>query len=114
MHAIPKSWDEWIPINTGKAWEETNIPKLWVPKYFTWRRNPNNSITTGWVNEHITEQGWENTDNSQVLLYLADLELVRTMQPPMSGNVEIPITSKYSVESHIILRPWVFEGTRGY
>ena len=61
-----------------KVWEKTNIPKLWVPRYFMWSKNPYNSQTTGRVNYHIMEQAWENTDNSQVLLYLTDLELVGT------------------------------------
>ena len=36
------------------------------------------------------------------------------MQSPMSGNVQIPIKWNFSVESHIILRLWVFEEIRRY
>ena len=59
------------------------------------------TIPKPWVNFLTTEQVWENTGNSEVLLRLTYLEL---MQSPMSGNVEIPITWKYSMESHIIPR----------
>ena len=31
------------------------------------------------------------------------------MQAPMSGNMQIPIQWRYSVESHIIPRLWGFE-----
>ena len=46
--------------------------------YFMWSWNPYNAQTTGWVNFHVIEQVWEITENSQVLLYLTDLELVGT------------------------------------
>ena len=36
------------------------------------------------------------------------------MQSPMFGNVKTPIKRKYSVESHIILKLWVFEEIRSY
>ena len=36
------------------------------------------------------------------------------MEFPMFVNVEIPIKWKYSVESHIISRLWVFEQIRSY
>ena len=101
IHAIPKAWHDWNPIVWEKYGEKTNIPKLWPPKYFLWSRNLYNSQTTGLANSHITEQVWENTDNSQVLLYLIDLALVGTMPAP-SGNVQMPIPWKYSAESHII------------
>ena len=29
IHAIPKAWDEWIPIVREKYGKNTNIPKLW-------------------------------------------------------------------------------------
>ena len=43
-----------------------------------WSRNPYNSQTMGWVNFHVTEKVWENRNISQVLLYLPDLELMKT------------------------------------
>ena len=98
----------------GKIWESTNIPKLWVPKYFTWSRNPYNSQTKGWVNSHVTKEVRENTDNSQFLLYLTDLELLGTHQSPMSGNVQVSMTWKYSVENHVIPRLLVFEEIGSY
>ena len=91
---------------TGKVFGKINIPKLWVPKYFTWSRNPYYFQTMGWVNSHITEQVWENIVNSQVLLYLTDLDLVETHAIP-NVYVQIPIIWKYSAESHIIPRLWV-------
>ena len=56
--------------------KKINTPKLRVPKYFPWNRNTYNFQTTGWLNSHITEQEWGNTDNFQVLLYLTNLEFV--------------------------------------
>ena len=59
------------------------------------------AIHKPWVNFLTTEQVWENTGNSQILLYLTYLEL---MQSSVSGNVQIHITWNYSVESNIIPR----------
>ena len=42
------------------------------------------------------------------------LSLWEPTQSPMSGNAQIPIKWKYSVESHFILRLWVFEEIRSY
>ena len=36
------------------------------------------------------------------------------MQSPMSGNVQIPMPWKYSMESYIILRLWAREEIRTY
>ena len=56
----------------------------------------------------------ENTEISHILRYLTDLELMRTMQFPMFGNVKIPMKWKYCAESHIIPSLWVFEEIRSY
>ena len=40
------------------------------------------TIPKPWVNSHITEQVWENTGNSQVFLFLTDLELLKTHAIP--------------------------------
>ena len=78
IYAIPKSWDEWIPAVRKKYVKKQTFQNNAVRKYFMWSRNPYNSQTTGWVNSHITELVRENTDNSQVPLYLRDLELMGT------------------------------------
>ena len=68
--------------STGK-FEKTQIFQAYgFLTYFTWSRNPYNSQTMGWMNFHITEQVLENTDNFQVLLYLPDLELMKTHTIP--------------------------------
>ena len=67
------------PHSRGKIWENTDTPRVWVSTYFTWSRNPYNSqMMGGWVNSHITEQVLENPVNSLALLYLTDLELMKT------------------------------------
>ena len=66
------------------------------------------------MNLHSTGKAWENTNISHILHYLADLELTRTHGIPNVWNVQIPIKWKYSVESHIIPRLWVFEEVRSY
>ena len=61
--------------------------------HFTWNISP--SIHKPWMNSHITEQVWENTGNSQVLLYPTDLKLMKTHAIPSvwectnSHNLEI-------------------------
>ena len=91
-HAISKAWDEWIPIAQEKYGEKQTFQNYEVPKYFLWSRNPYNSQTTGWVNSHIMELAWENADNSQVLLYLTDLELMGTHAILILCECPIPIT----------------------
>ena len=61
-----------------------------------------------------TENVWENTQIFHILRDLADFEFREPTQSPMSGNAQIPIKWKYSVESHFILRLWVFEEIRSY
>ena len=56
----------------------------------------------------------ENTNSSQALPYFTDLQLVGTLAIPIPGKVQIQITRKYSVESHIITRLWVFEEIGSY
>ena len=122
IHAIPKTWDEWISILRIGNHKHSNAdekPQTFQSygflTYFTWSRNPYNSQTVGWVNSYITKQAWKNTGNSLVPLCLTDSALpfrFKLMQSPLSGTLRIPITRKYSVESHIIhshIRLWVFE-----
>ena len=58
-----------------------------------------------------TGKVWENTEISYNLRDIADLELNENPcnSQSMFGNVQIPMKWKYSVESHIIPRLWVFE-----
>ena len=46
-------------------------------KYLAWTTNPCNFRNMG-VNSHIMEKALENTNNSQVLLYLTGLKLMKT------------------------------------
>ena len=78
IHAVPKVWDEWIPIVRKKYGDKQIFQSYKIPKYFMWSRNPYNSQTTEWANSHITGLVWENTNNFQVPLYLKGLELMRT------------------------------------
>ena len=69
----------------------------------------------GKVNLHSMGKVRVNIEISHSLRYLADLELMREpIEFPMFVNVQIPIKWRYSVESHIIPRLWVFEEIRSY
>ena len=114
MHTIPKIWKKWIPIVREKYGKTQTFQSNRFLKYFGWSRNPYNSQNMGKVNLHSTGKVRENTEISHSLRYLADLALMRTHEFPMFVNVQIPIKWKYSVESHIIPRLWVFEEIRSY
>ena len=62
----------------GKSIRKKTFQSYEFLTYFTQSRNPNISQKMGWVNSHFTKQVWENTDNSQVLFYLTDMELIKT------------------------------------
>ena len=68
----------------------------------------------GKTNLHSTGKVWENTEISHIIHYLADLQLMRTHAIPIVWELQIPIKWKYSVESHIIPRMWVFQEIRSY
>ena len=77
-YEFPKTWDKWI-LMLRENYEKTQAFQSYgLLTYFTQGGNPYNCQTMGWVNSHITEQVWENTDNSQGFLYLTDLELMKT------------------------------------
>ena len=54
----------------------------WQLTHSTWNRNPSSSQTIWQVNFHITGKVWESTDNFQLLLYLTNLESVKTLAIP--------------------------------
>ena len=114
IHTIPKISKKWIPIVREKYGKTQTFQSNEFLKYFGWCRNPYNSQNMGKVNLHSTGKVRENTEISHSLRYLADLALMRTHEFPMFVNVQIPIKWKYSVESHIIPRLWVFEEIRSY
>ena len=68
VHAVLKTWDEWIPIVREKYEKTQTFQNYGFLTYFMWRKNPFNSQIVGWVNSHITEKEWENTGNPHVLL----------------------------------------------
>ena len=67
----------WLDSHVTRK-DNTNIPKLRGSYIFHVKQKPYNSQIMGWVNSHIKEQVWKNTDDSQVLLYLTDFELMKT------------------------------------
>ena len=68
----------------------------------SWSRLPYNSRSIGWVNSHITEQMWKAQDNSQLLPFLTDFELMENCATPNvsectnSHNIEIFCKKSYS------------------
>ena len=67
------------------------------------------------VNSLSTGKVWENTVISHIRRYLADLELMRTYAIPNVWECENSHKNwKYSAESHIIPRLWVFEEIKSY
>ena len=109
-----QNMEKWIPIVRKKYGKTQTFQINGLLKYFGWSRNPYSSQNMGKVNLHSTGKVRENTEISHSLRYLADLALMRTHEFPMFVNVQIPIKWKYSVESHIIPRLWVFEEIRSY
>ena len=70
---------------------------------------PNHGMNEFPYYETSMERHW------QIVLYLTDLKLVGTQASPnICEFVLIPITWKYSVKNHIILRLYVFEEIRTY
>ena len=109
IYTIPRTWEKWISIIREKYGKKANIPKWWVSqlfwvkqksivrekygktltfqsngflKYFGRNRNPYNSQNMGKVNLHSTRKERENTEISDSLRYLADLEFTRTRRFP--------------------------------
>ena len=68
----------------------------------------------GKVNLRSMRKAWENTEISHIFCYLADLELMRTHAILNVWESTNSRKWKYSVESHIIPRLWVFEEIRSY
>ena len=69
IHTIPKTQNMGIVnlLSTGKLWENTNIPDVWVSyilctPYFVCNRNPYNSENMGKLNFHSKGNVWENTN----------------------------------------------------
>ena len=57
---------------------------------------------------------WENTEIFHILRYITYLELLRTHAIPNVWECANSHKMKYSVESHIIPRLWVFEEIISY
>ena len=112
---FPKYGKKWIPIVREKYGKTQTFQSNEFLKYSGWSKNTYNSQNMGKVNLHSMGKVRVNTEISHSLRYLADLELMREpIEFPMFVNVQIPIKWRYSVESHIIPRLWVFEEIRSY
>ena len=75
--------------------EKQKYSKIMSFLNISWSRLPYNSRSIGWVNSHITEQMWKAQDNSQLLPFLTDFELMENCATPNvsectnSHNIEI-------------------------
>ena len=114
IHLVPKAWEKGISIVQEKYGKPQAFQIYEFVKYFGWSKNPYNFQNMGKVNLHSTEKIWENTEISHILRYSQIWSWWEPLQFPIFGNVQIPVKWKYSAESHILTRLWIFEEIRSY
>ena len=113
IHAIPKVLDAVNSYSTEKVCEKNKLFKIRYSWIFHVKQKsmqfPNRGMNEFLYYGTSMERHW------QIVLYLTDLKLVGTQASPnICEFVLIPMTWKYSVKNHIILRLYVFEEIRTY